>query len=260
MEETKDSKASLHPDFSIVIEPLRRQWKLAVIVFVLILAYTFWSVKSEKSFYQVSFFVTCNYHVSQAMNLSTDFLKIYPDPSFSQAEMKVLGSNFQKLNQQKYPGLKSLTFNTVRTVRENNAYEVNLDVYDTTAITAIVKDFVDYLNANPFFSEKVAMERKRYQKVLQEIDAQLAQYKPAGGLTWSEISAKESYIQLVEKREFTKSGLDKLKGFEVSVPPVNPNNAANMPLKKRMILAMIWGSILSVFVAFAIGIIFPPKK
>ncbi len=260
MEESKTKDTTLLPDFSIVLAPLMRRWKLAVLVFVLVLGYTFISGIREKKFYQVSFFVTCNYQVSQAMNLSTDFLKIYPDPSFSQAEMKVLGYNFHKLNQAKYPGLKSLSFNTVRTVRENNAYEVNLDIYDTAKISAIVSDFINYLNENQFFSEKIGLEKKRYEKVLHEIDLQLAKSSTTGGIAWSEISAKEGYINLVEKREEIRSRLDKLKGFEVSVPPVEPDSPANMPISKRMILAVIWGSIFSIFVAFAVGIVSPQKK
>lgn len=240
--------------------PIKQYWKLAAGILILILGFTFFKAYFAKKYYQVTFFISCNYPLVEDLKISGNNLKVYNDPSFSQAELKALSVNYQIITGKTEPALRQINVNTSRITRENNSCEITLQVYDSAKVATLVSGFVSYLNKNAYLSKNLDLDRKRAENVLNEIDKQIGALKVNSNAGESDIKIKEANIGLIEKREAVLSRLDKLKGFEISVPPVIPGNYANLPMIKQLILATIWGGILAVAVAFFAGIIWPKKN
>ena len=247
-------------DLQYFVNPILSKWKVAVCVLIIILGLTFIRGYRARKFYEVSFFVTCNYPFSVEINMEKDVLKNKTEPTFNQAEMKTLAGNFQSLVSSSQPALKQLSLNTSRIVHENNSSEMILDVYDSAQIANIVTGFVNYLNHNQFLVKKLEQDRNHFDRLIKEIDSQLHMMQNTLKSSETDVKVKEAYLELITKRETTLSKLENLKGFEVSVPPVRPDQYANMSLSKQMILALVWGSILSLFIAFFAVIIQPAKR
>ncbi len=246
-------KTSISPDLREFMKPIRQYRKLALLILVLALAFTLVKGVRSKTYYRYTFFITCELPLVDDVRLAGDKLKSITEVTFSQAEMKALAENFQLASGHLFDGLKKLTVNTVRTARENNASEAVLEVYDTTQSRAIIAAFVDYLNRNTYLSEKLDKERKRYQLLADEIDKQLRVLSDGNNLQ----QHPEAYVNLLEKKAGIQARLDKYAGFEISVPPAPVSHAANLSLLRQMILALVWGGILSLMVAFLAGIMFP---
>jgi|GEM_PF-2314381 hypothetical protein len=236
-----------YPDFQLIYLPIRQYWKLALGILILIMVFSLIKGTTEKKYFQVTFFITCHYPLIEDLRLKNDNIRVYDDPSFSQPEMKTLAQNFLVAEQKLEASLRQVTVNTSRTTRENNAFEVIMQVYDSSKVVPLMNDFVRFLNNNHYLSSNIEKDQKHYENILKEIEIQIKlmpQQDP-------------EKIVLVEKREFILSKLDKTKGFEVSVPPVNKSSYANMPLMKQLVLSLIWGTIVSVIIAFIVGILRP---
>ncbi|HRY32960.1 MAG TPA: hypothetical protein P5531_08320 [Bacteroidales bacterium] len=246
-------KSSISTDIREFMKPIRQYRLLALSLLLLVLAFTLVKGLRSKKYYRFTFFITCELPLVDDVRLAGDKLKSITEVTFSQAEMKALAGNFQLASATQFSGLKNLTVNTIRTVKENNASEVVLEVYDTAQAREIITAFLGYLNRNSFLSVKLEKERKRYQLLADEIDKQLRALSDEGRL----LQHPETFINLLEKREGILARLDKFAGFEVSVPPAPVSQPANMSLLRQMILALVWGSILSLLIAFLAGIMFP---
>lgn len=246
---TKDND---HPS---LIKPILNNWKLALSTLLLILVIIGIKAYTEKKYYQMTFFIGCNAPLNEELKITEGRLNVIREPFFSQSEIKTLCTGFQQTVQQQYPELKQITINTIRTMKENNSYEMVLQVYNTPHVTEIVNSLLNFLNQNSYFAENMKLDRKKYENILKEIDKQLH-----GSISADKTVYTEEQFKLIEKREEIKTKLEKLTGFELTVPPVIPGSYANMSPVKQIILALIWGSMLALVIAYFAGIIRPKHQ
>ncbi|MHC1706086.1 MAG: hypothetical protein AB9842_01055 [Bacteroidales bacterium] len=238
-----------------LMDPIINNWKLALGILVLILLIVGIKAYTARKYYQLTFFIACNTPFNEELKITEGRLNVIKEPFFSQSEVKVLCSNFQRNAVKQFPELKQLTINTIRTMKENSSFEMVLQVYNTSSLDQIVAGFLEFLNRNEAFARNLELDSVKYGHILKEIDNQLDGVKGV---------YKEGFLQekvsLYEKRAELESKLEKLRGFEVTVPPVSPGSYANMSPIKQLILALIWGSIIAVTIAYFAGLIWPKKQ
>lgn len=242
---------------------IKKHYILMLSVFAFILLITFISSIFQKDYYRAKFCISCNFQLSGPESNRIFQFKNSESHSISQTEMEIMTSNFMTLYQQDFPGLRKISLVSYKKERENDAVELVLEVYNKQSIDSIVNNYLKYLSSNSYLLEKLNNEKQR----LIDLQTQLDAIIDAAGMGNANKNTKinkpalsPEYLGILEKRSEIKTRLLNLKGFEISVPPVTPANSARMPLEKKMILAVIWGAIFSLFVAFIVTCFVPDKN
>lgn len=136
-----------------------------------------------------------------------------------------------------------------------------ISVYDTSAINPIIKELIIYINNNNFLVDKEKTEKEKKTNIIKIYKNQLNDlilYKQKiekeshnlGSIPYyniyKDIASFQEYITNLEY------DLVEFRGCTIAVNPVIPEKAQvqSMTLTKRLILAIIFGLILSMFIVF----------
>ena len=157
--------------------------------------------------------------------------------------------------------------------RDKSLLFVSIDVYSPEILTKISNGLLNYLNHNKYLLKKLKIEKELLKSQIKNISSKLGELENLRNILLNEIKKGEvkdlgfnpteidtSIINLKNRLKELKSTLENLKGFEISVPPFEPDKPAKP--KKGLILAVsiVSGLFLGIFLAFFVEWVENVKK
>jgi hypothetical protein len=263
------AETSYKEDVKYFSDVLKRRYPVLIIVFAVFIAAVIFYFLFTRDIYKTQFIISASPNETVIGEGNAQILtRELMNPEELEKEIKNYGLLYKKKRRftEELPRqvsekvLSNLYDLDISPIKNTDALEVFLFVYDTSAIDPIVSDLMYYLNSNKFLKENIDLERTKLSSIrdtllnqvrqMEQIKARLisgTENQRGTGYydVFRDIANLQGRIAEVDLR------ISKLKGYEVSVAPLLPLKPTGLKLWQSLIVFGFIGLITGLVTIFA---------